>query len=146
MKIPYFLSGTLLGLVCVPAVAYWIMRGSVWGLIVELNFLIPVLFGYFSSSGLAFFLDFRRSAVTKPSLFLDPLLFSLIFEFGVIVGCLANYFINGDFQTPQFGWRNEAWSWFGKPAFALSYIGIPFAFGIGFSYSAIARFLLRLRR
>jgi hypothetical protein len=138
MKNKFYFIGTVIGLICVPLVAYAILPG-LFRFYDDLKILAPVGIGYLAALTIAKCFDLSIKLTRKPSLFIDPLLFVGIFLLGAVMGCLANLVINGDLLSPSFGHLEEIFDWVWKPLFYLSSFGIPCAALIGFTYTAVWR-------
>jgi hypothetical protein len=143
MKSNYYLNVTIYGLCLIPFVAIFLIElRNVFGLIGKWNFLLPIVAGYLAALAAAaladFFLQARAFLVTV-------LILVGVFLGGAYFGCGVNFLLNGELRTPSFGIYNEAWSWFGKPAYWLTIIGGPCAVFVAISYFAGYRLLVRWR-
>lgn len=141
MKHKFYLIGTVIGLICVPLVAYAILQNSLSQFFENVRFSAPVGIGYLACLTIARCFDHLRKFKRKPNLLVDPFLFVTIFLFGAAMGSLVNFFMNGDIFSPPFGLLNEAWVWLGKPLYWLTIFGVPCALLIGFIHTAMCRWL-----
>jgi hypothetical protein len=141
MKNKFYFIGTVIGLICVPLVAYAILLDSLLGLFGSVRFSVPIGIGYLACLTIARCFDHMRKFNRKPNLLVDPILFVIIILFGAAMGSLANFFISGDILSPPFGLLNELWGWFGKPLYGLTIYGAPCAALIGVTHTAVCRCL-----
>jgi hypothetical protein len=141
MKNKFYCIGTVIGLICVPLVAYAILLDAFFGFFDNKKFLVPVGIGFLASLILAVLLDGFKKPKKQPCLLLNPLIFIMIFLFGAVVGGITNLFLNGEILSPPFGLMEEVWDWLGKPLFWLLAFGIPCAALIGLAYTAVCRWI-----
>jgi hypothetical protein len=143
MSSNYYFRGSLLGLILVPAVAFFMIGKASLALLNDAHFFFPIFAGYLSVIWFARYADRRwprgislhRTAGVLVGAFLT----------GVLVGCLVNFLVNGKPLGSPFGFWNESWNWFGKPALALLYFGLPCAVFLSAAYYGIWRFFFRSR-
>lgn len=146
MRKHYYVLGSTFGLLLVPVVAVSLTVPEYsWlaPLLEEWNYVVPIALGY-----LATLLTARAADHFCPTFYpsLTKTLFILpgTFLSGVFVGCTANLVTNGNIPPP-FGWVNEFFDWFVKPAYWLTLFGLPCAIAVGLIYFAAWKIWLRVR-
>ena len=136
MKKNYFLFGTLIGILFAYIIGYLII-GSNFDKMLRLdskyNGLLPIIAGIVSAVVTAIYFD--RKKTTEPFLKTALIWPATIFVFGSLIGCWANFVINGQFQ--------DFFSWFLKPVYWLAVVGLPLSLIIGLSYFLFAKRFFR---
>lgn len=132
----YFLIGTFIGILFACVIGYLIMGSNFHGMLKmdsKYNGVLPILCGVVSAIVAGIYFD--RKKVTTPFLKSALILPATIFVFGSLIGCLANFIINGQLQ--------DFFSWFVKPIYWLVVVGLPSSLIIGSTYFLFTKKFLR---
>lgn len=126
----YFRFVSIFGLISAFFVALVILEKSFLSLVTKGGGAFPIILGSITCFLCGFLLDRKllgKETTWKSKIFYSP----VIFLSGVLIGCLLNFLINAKTFNSISSMGDSFFDWFVKPAFWLSYIGIPASLIVG---------------